>query len=185
MRERLSPKDLVELWKTVIQVEQHFNTIEMAARNIFATITVGLIAGIGYAVKEKMKIVFFVDIPLGSVLCLAAFLITCLFYFMDRYWYHPLLIGSVLEATRLEQEISKLTSVGIRLTSQISDKSPVELLPPFRWIAALFVSDKRFHETGKLHSDGKIELFYKSIMIMFALLTILTAPAICPDYGCF
>jgi hypothetical protein len=27
--ERLSPKDVVELWKTVIQTEQHFNTIEM------------------------------------------------------------------------------------------------------------------------------------------------------------
>jgi hypothetical protein len=40
---------------------------------------------------------------------------------------------------------------------------------------ALVVADRRFHDTGKLHSDGKIELFYKSIMVMFAFLMLATA----------
>jgi hypothetical protein len=128
--ERLSPKDVIELWKTVIQTEQHFNTIEMTVRNIFATIVVALIAGIGFAVKEKIKITFFYDLPLGLLLCIAAYLITSLFYFMDRYWYHPLLLGSVIEATRLEEEISRFTSIGIKMTGRISEKSQMKLRPP-------------------------------------------------------
>jgi hypothetical protein len=183
--ERLSPKDVIELWKTVIQTEQHFNTIEMTVRNIFATIVVALIAGIGFAVKEKIKITFFYDLPLGSLLCIAAYLITSLFYFMDRYWYHPLLLGSVIEATRLEEEISRFTSIGIKMTGRISEKSQMKLRPPFKWRAILIVSDKRLHENGILHSDGKLGLFYESIMVMFALLTIVTAPAVCPETGCF
>jgi hypothetical protein len=104
---------------------------------------------------------------------------------MDRYWYHPLLLGSVIEATRLEEEISRFTSIGIKMTGKISEKSQIKLRPPFKWWAILIVSDRRLHENGILHSDGKIELFYKSIMVMFALLTIITAPAVCPETGCF
>jgi hypothetical protein len=40
--------------------------------------------------------------------------------------------------------------------------------------ALLFISEPRFRQDKRLHSDGKIEFFYKSIMIMFAVLAILT-----------
>ena len=180
MAEKLSPKDLVEIWKIVIQVQQHFNTIEMTVRNIFATIVVALIAGVGYSVKEKLKLTLFlgVDVSLSSVLCLAAFWITCLFYFVDRYWYHRLLLGSVKEGLRLEEEISKHGDVSVHLGQQINAISPIEVSGWRRRLLSFIVAEKRLHNEGRLHSDGKIEIFYKSIMVMFALLMILTAAAI-------
>jgi len=172
MADRLSGKEIVDLWKTAIEVEQHFNTVEMNVRNIFATIVVALIAGIGYSIKEKMA--FICGLSFAPVLSLAAVFITALFYFVDRYWYHRLLIGSVLEASRLEEEISKISDVQIKLSKQISDSSPVELPWYVQRCVGWFITEKRFKENGKLHSDGKIELFYKSIMIMFGILAFLT-----------
>lgn len=175
MSERLSPKDIVDLWKTAIEVEQHFNTVEMNVRNIFASIVVALIAGVGYSIKEKIAIAF--GFSFAPALCVAAIFITALFYFIDRYWYHRLLIGSVLEATRLEEEISKISDVQLRLSKQISEVSPITLRPWITWTIKWFITEKRFHESGKLHSDGKIELFYKSIMIMFFILALVTLGA--------
>jgi uncharacterized membrane protein len=175
MTERLSPKEIVDLWKTAIEVEQHFNTVEMTVRNIFASIVVALIAGIGYSVKEKIGVGL--GISFASVLSVAAIFITSLFYFVDRYWYHRLLIGSVIEATRLEEEISKISDVQIRLSKQISESSPISLPKPITHLISYFITEKRFQENGKLHSDGKIELFYKSIMIMFGILALLTLSA--------
>jgi hypothetical protein len=172
MTDRLSAKEIVDLWKTAIDVEQHFNTVEMNVRNIFATIVVALIAGIGYSIKEKIAISF--GISFAPVLSGAAIFITMLFYFVDRYWYHRLLVGSVKEAMRLEEEISKISDVEIRLSRQISTDSPVSLPKYVELFASYFITEKRFCEDKKLHSDGKIEFFYKSIMIMFGVLGILT-----------
>jgi hypothetical protein len=172
MSERLTPNEIVDLWKTAIEVEQHFNTVEMNVRNIFATIVVALIAGIGYSIKEKIAISF--GISFAPVLSCAAVFMTMLFYFVDRYWYHRLLVGSVKEAERLEAEISKISDVEIRLSRQISEASPTKLPKLAEAFASLFITEKRFQEDKLLHSDGKIEFFYKSIMIMFAILAVLT-----------
>jgi hypothetical protein len=75
---------------------------------------------------------------------------------------------------RLEEEISKLSDVDIRLSRQISEESPVTLPKIVTCFARLFISEKRFKENGRLHSDGKIEFFYKSIMIFFGVLAVLT-----------
>jgi hypothetical protein len=172
MTERLGAKEIVDLWKTAIDVEQHFNTVEMNVRNIFSTIVVALIAGIGYSLKEKIAISF--GISFAPVLSCAAIFITMLFYFVDRYWYHRLLVGSVKEAMRLEAEISKISDVEIRLSRQISEESPVTLPRFAEAFASLFINEQRFKQDRKLHSDGKIEFFYKSIMIMFAVFGVLT-----------
>jgi hypothetical protein len=60
------------------------------------------------------------------------------------------------------------------LSRQISDESPVSLPCVAERFALLFISEPRFRQDKRLHSDGKIEFFYKSIMIMFAVLAILT-----------
>jgi hypothetical protein len=50
---------------------------------------------------------------------------------------------------------------------------------PKRWLIRLaahfVVDDPRYKETGYLHSDGKIELFYKSIAIVLALIAAIIA----------
>jgi hypothetical protein len=44
-----------------------------------------------------------------------------------------------------------------------------------QFAAWLVVKEQRYKETGKLHSDGKIELFYKSIVVGLLLVTIIIA----------
>lgn len=42
-------------------------------------------------------------------------------------------------------------------------------------LARLVVRDDRFRKTGMLHSDAKIELFYKSVLLVLALTAVLLA----------
>ena len=44
-----------------------------------------------------------------------------------------------------------------------------------RLVANLLVSHNKYSETGKLHSDGKIELFYKSVVLALFLTMIMLA----------
>jgi hypothetical protein len=93
---------------------------------------------------------------------------------MDRYWYHRLLLGAVLQGGMIEKKYaSELPELG--LGAKISERSPVELNNWFgRKVADLVVSDDRYKKNKKLHSDAKIELFYKSIVLLFFLLFFFT-----------
>jgi hypothetical protein len=109
-----------------------------------------------------------------SGLVLVGVVAAYLFYFMDRYWYHRLLMGAVLQGGMIEEKYaSELPELG--LGARISEQSPVELKNWFgRMIADLVVSDDRYKKNKKLHSDAKIELFYKSIVLLFFLWFIFT-----------
>ena len=63
----------------------------------------------------------------------------------------------------------------LSLSEAIGAESPYEPRGPVRWLACLLVSDNRFRETRRLHSDGKIELFYKSVMLVLLLTTLMLA----------
>lgn len=44
------------------------------------------------------------------------------------------------------------------------------------WLAAwLLVRHDKFRSTGNLHSDGKIELFYKSVMLALIITSVILA----------
>ena len=93
---------------------------------------------------------------------------------MDRYWYHRLLMGAVLQGGMMEQKYaSELPELS--LGAKISEQSPVQLHNWFgRMVAYLVVSDDRYKKNRKLHSDAKIELFYKSVVLLFSLWFIFT-----------
>jgi hypothetical protein len=44
-----------------------------------------------------------------------------------------------------------------------------------RLLARLVVKEPRYRETGNLHSDGKIELFYKSVVVILVLAAVVVA----------
>jgi hypothetical protein len=162
-------KSIIDIWKTIIGVQQHFNDIGMRIRSMFVTIMLALFASIGFLIDKKLAI------PLGSyriqfatILPVVGALGAGLFYFIDRYWYHRLLIGSVKQGMSIEKrykdEIPELS-----LTEAIGKESPYT--PKGRivqFVARMVVREPRYKETGSLHSDGKIELFYKPII--YALL---------------
>jgi hypothetical protein len=119
----LTPKDraelLLEAWKKTVDVQQHFNDMEMRIRNLALTI-------MGAAVAFARAI----DLGSGHTdhptnpgyLFLALTVLVGAFWFMDRHWYHRLLLGSVLEGAELEKRLTEL-NIPIGLGSKITSSS--------------------------------------------------------------
>ena len=96
----------IEIWKKTVEVQQHFNEIEMKIRNLAMTFIVALVGAVGFSIKEKLAIGAGDDsISLAVVLLFAGAVIWMFFWFMDRHWYqrlHPMMmVGILLEILTL------------------------------------------------------------------------------------
>jgi glycerol-3-phosphate acyltransferase PlsY len=92
--------DVLKAWEKTIEVQQHFNDIELQIRNYALTLFTAILAGIGYLYKEDIFLMFWgVKIPVSALGALIGAIIMCTFYFMDKYWYHKLLKGAVSHAS--------------------------------------------------------------------------------------
>lgn len=167
--------EIIEVWKAVIDVQIHFNDIGMRIRGMFVTIILALFASLGFLLDKKiglqagrLVIQFAVVVPLFGVLG------TYLFYFMDRYWYHRLLTGAVKQGIAIEK-LGIGTIPELNLTKVIGDESPYEPRGFAKIFAGWIVSHPKLKTTGKLHSDGKIEFFYKSVMVALTFTALLIA----------
>ncbi len=86
---------IIEAWKQVVAVQMHFNEMAMKLRAIALTLVAALITAEG--LKDA-----------GGAALAAALVVWLAFYFMDRFWYHCLLIGSVLYGRALECHADKI-----------------------------------------------------------------------------
>lgn len=166
---------VVEIWKTIVGVQQHFNDIAMKIRSLFVTMVFAVAAAQGFLLEKNLSFaVGSVVILYATFLPLLGIVASQLFYFMDRYWYHRLLLGAVLQASMIEKMYEdELPELGLGV--KISEKSPVQLKHWFgRAVAAVVVSDEKYKNERQLHSDAKIELFYKSIIYLFLFLLALS-----------
>ena len=116
-----------EAWKKAVDVQQHFNEIEMKIRNFAVTLFTFVLTGVGFLYKEHTTIHLFDRyFSAASMLSLLGCVGIFLFYFMDKFWYHRLLLGSVYQAIDIEtrwkhsfpelnlsEKIKKLSSVTI------------------------------------------------------------------------
>lgn len=116
----------VEVWKKVVDVQQHFNDLELRIRN-FALVVTGAFLGLGgYAIKDG-DAASFAGYSASSLIVAASLLPLIAFYLMDRFWYHRLLDGSVKAGISAEANLIAL-GVEVELGSQISKASPFKLL---------------------------------------------------------
>ena len=101
---------------------------------------------------------------------MALILVTYLFYFVDRFWYHQLLLGSVEQGASIEKRWAKLLPE-IQMGRQITAKSAIDVTsrPVLAWLLRLVVTDSRLKTNKKLHSDAKIEVFYKPIGLLSSI----------------
>lgn len=142
----------LKVWDRTIEVQQHFNDIEITIRNYALTLFTAIVAGIGYLLEKHINIVFHhYIIPSSAIAALIGVLIMCSFYYMDKYWYHKLLVGSVMHAVQMEGAL-KADVPEITLTSTIGAYSPMKI---FRWT---FKSEKKYY------------FFYYPLIIIFVLL---------------
>lgn len=149
----LSPDELcsryIDLWKQTVEVQQHFNDLEWRIRGLALTAATFALGASAVAAKDGTR---FFGVSLGSGVLLAGLILWFGFYFVDRYWYHPLLIGSVKHGEKLEDELrAYLPQAG--LTKDITAASHIEPPKGFGRFA-------RGNEDKTLRSEEKLRIFY-------------------------
>jgi hypothetical protein len=168
-------KQVVEVWKTIVEVQQHFNDISMRIRSMFVTILLALFASIGFLLEKQLSLqIWIFNIKFSTLIPVFGIVGTYLFYFIDRYWYHRLLVGAVKHALEIERKY-KQEMPELSLSDAIGRESPYKPSGLAWLLAWLVVKHDRFKNEGMLHSDGKIELFYKSVVLVLVLTTLLLA----------
>ncbi|MGF1786992.1 hypothetical protein L4D00_14450 [Photobacterium swingsii] len=117
----------VDIWKKVVDVQQHFNDLEMKVRNFGLLIISAFISAIGVSLKSQYEVTFGdMSVPIAGFLSLGALVVWLLVFFVDVYWYHPLLKGAVKQGLALEQQL-KTDLPNIGLTTTIGDNSSIDL----------------------------------------------------------
>ncbi len=149
----------IEIWKKIIDVQQHFNDLELRIRN-FALIVTGAFLGLGgYAIKDGgVASVYGQQIPNSALIVAASLLPLLAFYLMDRLWYHRLLNGAVVAGTEAEARLNEL-GLKVDLGLQISAASPFTL-PLIK---------------TKVHSRHKMDGFYGLLALAIVVLAITLA----------
>jgi hypothetical protein len=148
--EHMEKKDLLEIWKKCVDVQMHFNGIELQIRNYAVTLLVAVIGATAYALKEHLDVkVFDHTFSMAVAILPAGILGWYAFYFMDRHWYHRLLLGSVFHTIKIEKAVGAELQLGVA----IGKESPIPIL-------------------GKqIHSTQKIDLFYAAGLTFLIALT--------------
>lgn len=153
----------VEIWKKVVDVQQHFNDLELRIRNFALGVTGAFIGLGGYAVKEGgTALVFGCHLSVASLVVGTSLLPLLAFYLMDRFWYHRLLDGSVNAAIPVEKALQD-AGLTVDLGTKISEASPIKFLG---W---------------KMRSKHKMDAFYLIIAIGIFSLTLVLAVGVEPS----
>jgi hypothetical protein len=139
----------IDLWKQTVEVQQHFNDLEWRIRGLALTAATFALGASAVAAKDGTT---FFGISLGSGVLVAGLILWFGFYFVDRYWYHPLLIGSVKHGEKLEGELRVyLPEAG--LTRDITAASHIKPPKGLGRIAGK-------NDDNTLRSEEKLRIFY-------------------------
>jgi hypothetical protein len=152
--------DTLEMWKTTVTVQQHFNDLELQIRNFAVTLLVTVIGAAAFALKEHYVIKLAgADFPLAAEILFVGIIGWLAFYFMDRFWYHRLLIAAVSHGSEIETRFAG-TSPELGLTNAIGKGSAWKI-----W---------KF----SIRSSERIDLFYAlglTVLVVLIIFLILTA----------
>lgn len=117
---------LLDAWKKMVDVQQHFNDIELRIRHFAVTVFAATFAALAYALEHPQELTLLgYKTPLTTGVLVVSLTSWLAFYFMDRWWYHQLLKGSVLEAIDLEKQLQQHFR-NINLTTRIGERSPIK-----------------------------------------------------------
>lgn len=120
-------KEYIDVWKKIVDVQQHFNDIEMRLRALAITALAALLGTAAYAHKEGIGITAFgVYVSASFAIAGLTLIIWFVFYCLDRHWYHRLLYGAVNAGAEMEKAIRTVIPE-LDLGGSISRASPVVL----------------------------------------------------------
>ena len=111
-------KNVIEVWKTCVGVQQHFNDLEMRIRNFAISVAGALIAAVSFTYQQGLEThILGTTLPTGVGLVVAAIFSWVGFFLMDRYWYHILLKGAVAHAGKIENRYKdEIPEIGLGKT---------------------------------------------------------------------
>lgn len=146
-------KNAIDIWKKSVDVQQHFNEIEMRIRSISIAVIGALIAAIGVTYQQKLEIMlFWLKMPAGIALIVAGTVAWTGFYFMDKHWYHVLLKGAVVHASKIENKYK-------------------EEIPELALGASISEASKNVTIFGrKVDSNKRLSIFYISGYVTLAVI---------------
>ncbi len=145
----------VEVWKKIVDVQQHFNDLEMKVRNFGLLVVSAFISAVGVSLKSPYDAVLFGHpIPVAAILAIGAWFIWMLVFFVDVFWYHPLLKGAVAKGTKMEEQLEHELP-NINLTVKIGEESATDIL---------------FFK--KVRSTAKAKFFYWGISAVLGILAV-------------
>lgn len=117
----------VEAWKTTVDVQKHFNDIEMKIRALAITVLTAVVGAAAVATKDKTIVELGqLGISLAGIILMTGFFAWMLFYFVDQVWYHRLLLGAVKHGEDLETILGR-TLDGFKLSQAIRTESPYQI----------------------------------------------------------
>lgn len=106
----------IELWKTAVNTQQHFNTLQLQLRNYALTLYLAILTAVGYAIKESMIInIWGCSTSMALLVCIAGLVVVFAFYFSD-WGYFQLLKGAVQQGIEIENSLdqkSQLPEAGL------------------------------------------------------------------------
>jgi hypothetical protein len=142
----------LEMWKQTIAVQQHFNDIEWRIRGLALTALTFALGAAAVAARERTTIpVFRLDVQLSTTVLALGLMLWFAFYFVDKHWYHRLLVGAVVHGAALEEALrGQLPLAG--LTRDIGAHSPSDFRVGWGRIRVTLARD--------VHSTAKLGIFY-------------------------
>lgn len=166
------PDHLIIGWQKSVDVQQHFNDIELKIRSLAITLMGAFFGAAGFIVKEGLELTILgLKLPAAGCLLLTALPVWLAFYMMDRFWYHRLLVGAVKHGIALEKELNRL-SIPIALADSIGKESPVTIFRKREFLG--------FQLGGhEYRSDDKIKAFYRlgtAVIFVLVSLSFLISP---------
>lgn len=146
----------LEAWKVTIQVQQHFNDIELRIRQMAITVLAATLGIAATAFQASTPLTFGgVETSLATMILGAGLVAWAAFYFVDNVWYHRLLLGAVAHGSSLENQLEEDVP-GIGLTNEIGRASPYTIFKL------------------ELHSTDKMNMFYGGIATLLVVLIVAT-----------
>jgi len=160
----------LDIWKTTIEVQQHFNTIEMQIRNFAVTVLTAALGAAALAYNQAQEaaakaiaagassasynsiVLFGLMFSPADMIVVAGLVAWAAFYFMDRWWYHRLLQGAVKHAQFIESQL-KAELPAIALSNSIREASPFKVFGIW-----------------EIRSDRKIDIFYGTVVVILVIM---------------
>lgn len=153
--------NVIDVWKATVEVQKHFNDIEIRIRSIAVGGLGVLLSATALAYREGLAAKLGdLTIPVSVFILVAALVFWISLYAMDRLWYHRLLMGAILHGQAIEEKYSDVLPE-LSLTRSIGKQSPVAFAG------------------NVLHSKNKMDIFYgvgALSIVLFALVLSIATP---------